>query len=59
MLETCEGIAGRIAALASSVLAALTPAETRSVLSAIRAYRGTSPQMVGFGTLILQSLPED
>ena len=68
VLETCEGIAERITALAPSVLAALeppaepaplTPAETRSVLSAIRAYRGTSPQMVGFGALILQSLPED
>ncbi len=68
VLDTCESIAGRITALAPSVLAAiepppepapLTPGETRSVLSAIRAYRGTSPQMVGFGTLILQSLPDD
>ena len=68
VLDTCEGIADRITALAPSVLAALepppepaplTPGETRSVLSAIRAYRGTSPQMVGFGTLILQSLPDD
>ena len=68
VLDTCEGIAGRITALAPSVLAAieppaepapLTPGETRSVLSAIHAYRGTSPQMVGFGTLILRSLPDD
>ena len=68
VLDNCEGIAGRITALAPSVLAALeppsepaplTPGETRSVLSAIRAYRGTSPQMVGFGTLILRSLPDD
>ena len=68
VLDTCEGIADRITALASSVLAALkppsepaplTPGETRSVLSAIRAYRGTSPQMAGFGTLILRSLPDD
>lgn len=68
VLDACEGIADRITALAPSVLAALepppepaplTPGETRSVLSAIRAYRGTSPQMVGFGTLILRSLPDD
>ena len=37
--------------------APLTPAGTAAVLSAIRAYRGTSPQMVGFGTLILEALP--
>ena len=68
VLDACEEIAGRITALAPSVLAALeppaepaplTPGETRSVLSAIRAYRGTSPQMAGFGALILQSLPDD
>ena len=68
VLDICEGIAERITALAPSVLAALeppaepaplTPGETRSVLSAIRAYRGTSPQMAGFGALILQSLPDD
>ena len=68
VLDACEDIADRITALAPSVLAALepppepaplTPGETRSVLSAIRAYRGTSPQMVGFGTLILRSLPDD
>lgn len=68
VLEACEGIARRITALAPSVLAALeppaapaplTPGETRAVLSAIRAYRGTSPQMAGFGTAILRSLPED
>ena len=68
VLNACESIAERITALAPSVLTAieppsepapLTPGETRSVLSAIRAYRGTSPQMVGFGTLILRSLPDD
>ena len=67
-LNACERIADRIAALAPSVLAALDPptepapltvAETRSVLSAIRTYRGTSPQMAGFGALILQSLPDE
>ena len=68
VLDACEGIADRITALAPSVLAALeppeepaplTPEETRTVLSAIRTYRGTSPQMAGFGALILRSLPED
>ena len=66
--DACERIAGRITAVAPSVLAALeppaepappAPAETAAVLSAIRTYRGTSPQMVGFGTLILQALPAD
>ena len=68
VLETCERIAGRITALAPSVLATLdppaepaplAPVETATVLSAIRTYRGTSPQMVGFGTLILEALPPD
>ena len=68
MLEACCGIAERIAAVAPSVLAALeppaapaplAPGETRAVLSALRTYRGTSPQMIGFGTLILQALPAD
>ena len=64
----CDRIAGHITAVAPSVLAALdpptepaplAPTETTAVLSAIRTYRGTSPQMVGFGTLILQALPAD
>ena len=64
----CDGIAERITAVAPSVLAALeapaepaplAPGETAAVLSAIRAYRGTSPQMVGFGTLVLNALPAD
>ena len=68
VLETCERIAERITAVAPSVLATLespaepaplAPGETPAVLSAIRTYRGTSPQMVGFGTLILQALPAD
>ena len=67
-LDACERTADRIAALAPSVLAALEPPpapapltadETAAVLAAIRTYRGTSPQMVGFGTLILQALPPD
>ena len=68
VLDACERIADRIAAVAPSVLATLdtpaepaplAPRETAAVLSAIRTYRGTSPQMVGFGTLILQALPAD
>ena len=68
VVETCERIAARITAAAPAVLATLetppepppvTPEETTAVLSAIRTYRGTSPQMVGFGTLILQALPGD
>ncbi|MYE02043.1 MAG: hypothetical protein F4Y03_12355 [Alphaproteobacteria bacterium] len=66
VLAACEGIADRITAVAPSVLAALeepsapaplTAEEAAAVLSAIRTYRGTSPQMVGFGTLILNALP--
>ena len=66
VLDACEEIADRIAAAAPSVLAALeppaepaplSPEETAAVLSAIRTYRGTSPQMAGFGTLILKALP--
>ena len=66
VLDACERIADRITAVAPSVLATLdpsaepaplTPAETAAVLSGIRTYRGTSPQMVGFGTLILEALP--
>ena len=66
VLDACERIADRITAVAPSVLATLdppakpaplAPAETATVLSAIRTYRGTSPQMVGFGTLILEALP--
>ena len=62
VLDACE----RITAVAPSVLATLetpvepaplSPAETAAVLSAVRTYRGTSPQMVGFGTLILEALP--
>ena len=66
VLDACERIADRITAVAPSVLvtldppaepAPLSPTETAAVLSAIRTYRGTSPQMVGFGTLILDALP--
>ena len=66
VLDACERVAERITSVAPSVLATLdppaeraplTPAATAAVLSAIRTYRGTSPQMVGFGTLILEALP--
>ena len=66
VLDACERIAERITSVAPSVLATLDPPvepaplapdETAAVLSAIRTYRGTSPQMVGFGTLILEALP--
>ena len=66
VLDACERIADRITAVAPSVLAALdppaepaplAPGESAAVLSAIRTYRGTSPQMVGFGALILNALP--
>jgi hypothetical protein len=65
-LATCEAIADRVVEAAPEILATLpapaTPApigvdETERVLSAIAAYRGTSPQMVGFGTLLLNALP--
>ena len=68
VLDACERIAARITAVAPSVLATLetpaepaplSPAETAAILSAIRTYRGTSPQMVGFGTLVLEALPPD
>ena len=68
VLDACERIAERITAVAPSILATLdlpaepaplTPGESVAVLSAIRTYRGTSPQMVGFGTLILEALPAD
>ena len=67
VLDTCERIAERITAVAPDVLAALeppavpaplAPGATAAVLAAIRTYRGTSPQMVGFGTLILEMLPD-
>ena len=68
VLDACERIAKRITAVAPTVLATLeppaepaplAPREAATVLSAIRTYRGTSPQMVGFGTLILEALPAD
>ena len=67
VLAHCERIADRIADAAPAILATLAPprdpppidAGARArVLLAIATYRGTSPQMVGFGTLLLAALPE-
>lgn len=66
VLEECERIADRIVDTAPEVLATLAlpggpppldPEQRKRVLSAIATYRGTSPQMVGFGTLLLDALP--
>ena len=67
-LANCKAIADRIGDAASKVLAFLEPPttnlplstdETTRVLAAIQTYRGTSPQMIGFGTLLLNALPKD
>ena len=66
VLANCEVIADRVVDTAPRILATLpepaTPAPIDSgararVLSAIATYRGTSPQMVGFGTMLLNALP--
>ncbi len=63
----CERIADRIVDVAPEILRGLRPGpnppplsdlEIEAVISAISTYRGTSPQMVGFGTLLLSALPE-
>lgn len=68
VLTSCEAIADRIVDTAPEILAGLAPPsapppldpdQIQRVLSAIRTYRGTSPQMVGFGTLLLNALPAD
>ena len=68
VLAHCEKIADRIVDTAPQILTGLTAptepppitaAETERVLSAIQTYRGTSPQMVGFGTLLLNALPAE
>lgn len=68
ILAACEAIADRIVDTAPSILSTLAPPPTAApltagdtdlVLSAIRTYRGTSPQMVGFGTLLLNAFPAD
>jgi hypothetical protein len=68
VLANCEKIADRIVDTAPEILTGLpaptelppiTVAETKRVLSAIQTYRGTSPQMVGFGTLLLNALPTE
>ena len=66
ILAACELIADRVVATAPEILASLSAppspapisaAQTGLVLSAIQTYRGTSPQMVGFGTMLLNALP--
>jgi hypothetical protein len=66
VLAICESTADRIVDTAPQILAALpapdtpppiSPAARERVLSAIGTYRGTSPQMVGFGTMLLNALP--
>lgn len=68
VLATCEEIADRVVDTAPEILATLSvperPApidarESELVLSAIKTYRGTSPQMVGFGTMLLNALPAE
>ena len=68
ILASCEEIADRIIDTAPGILTGLgppsappplDPEQIQQVLSAIRTYRGTSPQMVGFGTLLLNALPAD
>ena len=68
ILVSCELIADRIVNTAPEILAGLRPPsapppldpeQIQQVLSAVRTYRGTSPQMVGFGTLLLNALPAD
>ena len=65
ILGECERIADRIVDAVPGILAGLRPPDSppplddsgvEAVLSAIATYRGTSPQMVGFGTLLLDAL---
>lgn len=63
----CERIADRIVDAAPAILAGLEPPVSPPpldeqgvtlVLDALATYRGTSPQMAGFGTLLLDALPQ-
>ncbi len=64
--DICEAIADRVFYSASEIWGnldltqkepPLDENQKQQVLAAIAAYRGTSPQMVGFGTLLLNALP--
>ena len=66
ILDICEIIADRVFYSASEIWGNLDLTQKKppldenqkqQVLAAIAAYRGTSPQMVGFGTLLLNALP--
>ena len=66
IIDTCEKIADRVFYSASEIWGnldltkkepPLNENQKQQVLAAIAAYRGTSPQMVGFGTLLLNALP--
>jgi hypothetical protein len=68
ILNTCEKIADNIFCSAPEVFGALDftdkkpplkEAQKQQVLQAIAAYRGTSPQMLGFGTLLVNALSDD
>ena len=66
IIDICEKIADRVFYSASEIWGnldltqkepPLNENQKQQVLAAIAAYRGTSPQMVGFGTLLLNALP--
>ena len=68
IIDICEKIADRVFYSASEIWGNLDLAQKepplnenqkQQVLAAIAAYRGTSPQMVGFGTLLLNALPKE
>ena len=68
IMDICEKIADRVFYSASEIWGnldltqkepPLNENQKQQVLAAIAAYRGTSPQMVGFGTLLLNALPKE
>ena len=68
IIGICETIADKVFYSASEIWGNLDLTEKeppldenqkQKVLAAIAAYRGTSPQMVGFGTLLLNALPSN
>ena len=68
IIDICEKIADRVFYSASEIWGnldltqkepPLNENQKQQVLAAIAAYRGTSPQMVGFGTLLLNALPKE
>ena len=68
IIDICETIADKVFYSAYEIWGNLDLTEKeppldenqkQKVLAAIAAYRGTSPQMVGFGTLLLNALPSN